>query len=479
MSFDWILTFFIGFIGLALASVGSTRVVDFMVFVYVFNRGVRRVVDFYVHHEFNPLSPISLAPLLVAAAMLLVALIRMDRLPGKVRMILWGLGAAAVYAFAIGFVNVRFAAVYALAEGLAPLGMFAFVLVVQPENGVKDRWIRSFSWAAILVSAYGWYQYLTIPEWDKFWLIETKMYGYMGIPEPTQMTVFSTMAERGVLAGFLGLGVVPMIVSKAWRPLPGLLGWAGVVLVFSVILLTLSRGGLLFAAIGTIAYLLVNRGRGAKQVAFAIAVLGIAGWFGIERIPNAERVTKRFESLGEMEEDGSFKGRVEIMSGGLGAVLQQPFGHGLGSAGALAARVNASSARPGITPDSGWFIIFLVYGIPGTALLLVALVSAWRLLNRRFRQPELRDRHVLLARCMLISLLPCCFAGDLLTGYSILWLALGCGISLPPRFARSVVIERSPAVRGSAGAGRPGGAGSGPVPGPGWEVLRREGREAE
>ena len=436
MSIDWIITFFIGFIGLALASAGSTRVVDFMVFVFVFNRGLRRMVDFYVHHEFSSLSPISLAPLLVAAAMLLAALMRMDRLSSQVRVVLLGLGAAAAYAFVIGFLNVRFAAVYALAEGLAPLGMFGFVLVSQPETHVKDRWLRSFAWAAILTSAYGWYQYLTIPPWDKFWLIETHMVGYMGIPKPTQMTVFSTMAERGVLAGFLGLSAVPMIVSKSWRPMPGILGWAGVVLVFSVILLTLSRGGVLFAAIGTIAYLIVNKGRGAKQVAFAIAVLGGAAWIGIDRIPNAERVTERFESLGEMQEDGSFKGRVNIMSGGVGSVLRRPLGQGLGSAGALASRVNAGAMAPGTTPDSGWFVIILVYGIPGTALLLGALFASWRLLNRRFLHPILRDRHVLLARSMLISLIPCCFAGDLLTGYSILWLALGCGISVPPRLAR-------------------------------------------
>jgi len=112
-----------------------------------------------------------------------------------------------------------------------------------PDARIKDRWIRSFAWAAILASIYGWYQYLVIPPWDGFWLMESEMYGYMGLPYPTQMTVFSTMAERDPLASYLGFSVVPMILSKRWRPLPGILGWAGVILVFSVILLTLSRGG--------------------------------------------------------------------------------------------------------------------------------------------------------------------------------------------------------------------------------------------
>ena len=82
--------------------------------------------------------------------------------------------------------------------------------------------------------------------------------------------------------------------------------------------------------------------------------------------------------------------------------------------------------------DAGWFNVALTYGIPGTALLLTALVSAWRLLVQRFRQANLRDDHVLLARAMMITLIPTCFVGDLLTGFSIFWLALGCGVVLPP-----------------------------------------------
>jgi len=104
------------------------------------------------------LSPVSLTPLLVAAMMFIPLSVYLHRLAPAVRAILLMLIAAVVYAFAVGFLRVQFAALYGLAEVLAPLGLFGFVLMVGPNTRIKDRWIRSFAWAAILASVYGWYQ---------------------------------------------------------------------------------------------------------------------------------------------------------------------------------------------------------------------------------------------------------------------------------------------------------------------------------
>ena len=139
------------------------------------------------------------------------------------------------------------------------------------------------------------------------------------------------------------------------------------------------------------------------------------------------------------------------MGGGFSSIAQEPLGVGLGSAG-LAARVNTGTVAGsgGKVGDAGWFQIILIYGLPGTGFLLAAMLSGWRLLGQRFRVPTLRDDHVLLARAMMITLIPTCFVGDLLTGFSIFWLALGCGISIPPRLSRPLTTER-PALGGPAG----------------------------
>ena len=425
---EWVITIVICLIGLGLAVARSTWIVDFAVFVFVFNRGLRRLVDYYINESFNPLSPISLTPLIVAGAMAIPLLIGFRRLPIWAKRVFFCLAGAIGYALVIGVAQQGLGAGYAFAEVLAPMAMAGYVVVRNPDLRVRDRWIRSFSWAAILASAYGWYQYLTIPPWDAFWVTEVGFIGYMGELEPTKMSVFSTMGERGPFAAFLGFSVVPMVVSSKWRTF---LGWPAVVLVFATILLTTARSGLLIAVIATLVFLLVNRGAKMGQISLAVVVVGLAAWFGMERLPGSERIIERFETLGNMEEDGSFQGRMEIMMGGPGALLRNPLGGGLGAAG-LGTRVNTGGAE--ITTkfgDAGYFQIFLVYGVIGTGLLLAALFLVWKRLGLYYRIGTLRNEHVLLVRALMIAMIPACAAGDALTGFSMFWLALGCGLAMP------------------------------------------------
>ncbi len=71
--------------------------------------------------------------------------------------------------------------------------------------------------AGVLAAAYGWYQYLTIPEWDAFWVKEVNFVGYLGKLEPTKMSVFSTFSDRGICSVYLALAGDPSIGVKRWR----------------------------------------------------------------------------------------------------------------------------------------------------------------------------------------------------------------------------------------------------------------------
>jgi putative inorganic carbon (hco3(-)) transporter len=426
---DWVIALVIAGVGCVLAANRSTWLVDYTVFIFVINRGLRRVVDYYINGAFNPLSPISLTPLVLSGLMFMVLFSNFERLTPFAKRFFQLFFLAYGMAFAMGILSVGIASVYALSESLAPLGIMGYVMVLNSNEAVKDRWIRSFSWMAIFASAYGWYQYMTIPPWDKYWLIATNMVGYMGIPEPTKMTVFSTMGERGVLAGFLGYSVVPMIVSKRWRTA---MGWLGVVLVFSAILLTLSRGGLIIAGVSTLIFLLINKGANKGTIIVGGVILGLAASLGVSRMPNAERITDRFESLQNMQEDGSYQGRTEIMQNSVGTVAAHPFGYGLGASG-MATRVNTGGvAVESMSVDGGYFDIFLTYGIPGTCLIIYGMWLVWRQLNQYFKVDMLRTEKILLARALMLSLLVTCFAGNFLTSFSILWLAMGCALSVSP-----------------------------------------------
>jgi hypothetical protein len=445
---EWVIAILLVAPAAVLAGKRSSYLIDYAVFIFVLNRGIRRIVDFYINGYFNPLSPISLVPLVVTLLMGLAVFSNQNRLPKYIKGIAGLFLAAFAIAGALGFIATQFAVLYAGAEVVAPLFLLLYAVLLNPPMEVRDRWVRSFAWGAILVSAYGWYQYLVIPPWDAFWLKATNMVGYMGIPKPTQMTVFSTMGERGIVAGFLGYSVVPMIVSPKWRTK---LGWLGVLLVFSVILLTLSRGGIIIAVVATAAFLIINKGAKMSQVIVAAIVLAVGAFYGISKIPNSERIVERYQkSVEDKSKDGSFEGRTQLMQAGVGALLSRPLGYGLGAVG-LATRINTGDTKGSAKfADGGYFDILLTYGLPGTFLMLLALWRVWQQLKLRYRNPAYKTDHVLLARALMLSLFVTCFAGNFLNQFSILWLAMGTGLAV-----RAVGPT---AGRGSrvAGNGKPG-----------------------
>jgi len=424
---DWLVALAIIAPAAWFAAKRSSWLIDYTVIVFVLNRGLRRVVDYYINGYFNPLSPISLTPLVLALLMGLVVFTHQKFLPRYAKVI-GGLFLGA-YAFsgAIGFINTQFAVLYALAEVLAPLFLMLYAILLNPAQDVRDRWVRAFSWGAILVSAYGWYQYVVIPPWDKFWLVATEMVGYMGQPEPYQMSVFSTLGERGVVGTYLGYSVVPMIVSSKWRTK---LGWFGVLLVFSVILLTLSRGGLLIAIISTAIFAVVNKGAKTGQIAIASIVLSLGAVYGISRIPNSERIMERYETLQDLSDDQSLVARQDILRLQSGNLLSSPQGFGLGATG-LANRINTGSTKvKAAVVDAGYLDILMTFGLPGSLLLLAAMLKVWKQLRLRYRHPQYRTDHVLLARALMASLLITCLLGNLLTVFSVLWLAMGTGLAI-------------------------------------------------
>jgi putative inorganic carbon (HCO3(-)) transporter len=454
---EWVIALMLVAPAAVLASKRSSYLIDYAVFIFVLNRGIRRMIDYYINGYFNPLSPISLVPLVITLLMGLVVFTNQKRLPKYAKVIAALFLAAFTIAGAIGFISTQLAVLYAGAEVVAPLFLMLYAILLNPPMEVRDRWIRAFSWGAIFVSAYGWYQYLVIPPWDAFWLKATDMVGYMGVPEPTKMTVFSTMGERGVVAGYLGYSVVPMIVSPKWRTR---LGWFAVLLVFSVILLTLARGGIIIAVVATAAFLIVNKGAKAGQVILAGIVLTVGAFYGITKIPNSERIIERYERTAEeIDEDASFQARTAIMQASVGTILSNPLGYGLGAVG-LASRINTGDAKTAARfMDGGYFDILLTYGLPGTFLMLLALWKIWKQLQLRYKSPIYKTDHVLLARALMISLVVTVFLGNYLNQFSVLWLAMGTGLAI--RVAGPMGRRAETKKRAETGKLRPEGAGRG------------------
>ena len=128
------------------------------------------------------------------------------------------------------------------------------------------------------------------------------------------MTVVSTFAERGPCASFLAMTAIAMIVSRRWRLL---LGWSEVLLILSTIILTFVRSGLILVAVGVLIHPVINRGKSALSIILLIAVVAVAGTLGLNRMPNSDRLTGRLSTLGNMQEDGSYQGRLGIANEGV------------------------------------------------------------------------------------------------------------------------------------------------------------------
>ena len=200
---------------------GSSLLVDYAIFLYVFNRGIRRVLD-WSQGEFNPFSPIVLAPLIATCFLLLPVFARFRFLHSTPKQILILFSLAIGYGTFVGFARNGIAALYAASEYLSPVALIGFTATAPVDDRTADRWMKSAAWLTVAACLYGWYQYLTIPPWDAFWVERVNL--YLGKLAPAEMTVVSTFAERGPCASFLAMTAIAMIVSRRWRLLFGVVG---------------------------------------------------------------------------------------------------------------------------------------------------------------------------------------------------------------------------------------------------------------
>src|SRR5258707_7338186 len=221
MTVEWVVFLFIVVPGLLYAMRGSSYLVDYTILVFVFNREIRRLVDYY-NHEFNPFSLISVTPLVMLGLLFMGFLWNFKALHRMAKQIFLLMMVAIAYGFVVGLLHNGLATLYQGAEYLATVGLMGYVAVNPADNRTADRWLRTAGIAGAVAAFYGWHHFLTIPSWDAFWVERVGFVGYLGRLHPTEMWVFSTFAERGPCASYLALAAIPMLVSRRWRVA---LGW--------------------------------------------------------------------------------------------------------------------------------------------------------------------------------------------------------------------------------------------------------------
>jgi putative inorganic carbon (hco3(-)) transporter len=421
-----------------LAAKGSSLLVDYAIFLYVINREVRRIVDWF-QGSFNPFSPIVLIPLIATCLLLLPFFSRFGSLHVTAKKIFILFFLAIGYGTFVGLARNGIAAVYAASEFLSPIALMGFTATAPVGQWTADRWMKSAGWITVGACLYGWFQYLTVPPWDAYWVQRVGFVGYLGKLAPTEMTVFSTFAERGPCASFLSLALIPIIVSRRWRLF---LGWPEALLILSTIVLTLVRTGLILVGVSILIHPLLNRGRAALGIVVFVAVIALAGFVGLNRMPNADRINRRLSTLGNIKEDGSFQGRVGIADGGLKLAISNPVGYGIGSSG-LGGRLNTGSVSDSgaLIGDNGYLEVLSSLGLPGGLLLAAGFVLVWRHLSTCCRF-GLVDDYIGLSRTFLVVFLIGMLAGNFFSGLSVMWVAFGQALS--PRMLEKLMPVDDP-----------------------------------
>jgi putative inorganic carbon (HCO3(-)) transporter len=449
---DWIIAFLIIAPAGFLAMRKSTWLVDYAIVVLAFNRGVRRMVDYYIYHDFNQQSPISLTPLVVALALLYVGVLQRGLFSTALRRILGVLSFSLGLGFVIGIFYNQLAAVFSLGEWLAGIGAMIFAASYRGGPTIADRWFKTAGWCAVLVAIYGWYQFFYLAPWDAFWLAEVKqVIGIEWESKPGLLSVFSTLGSRGDCAAFLGLAVIPMIANKRWRNWGG---WLSVVLILSVLVLTTVRTMFIIIALVAILQPLLSRGIGIGRVLVAAAVFVAAATFGLSKLPNAERYQARLSTLGDIQEDASYQTRMLNFERGIGWVLRNPLGEGIGSTGG---GVRLKKNGTAVVMDAGYIEIFAQFGWIGGVLFYAALWMMWREYSRRLKLTESRvDPFLSLGRATLVASVIFLFVGDIFSNFNLIWVIVGRALHpfSDPVFLRRWQEHRAQPIAGKTGTGQ-------------------------
>lgn len=410
---------------LVLASQKSNWLIDYLFFVVALNRGIRRIVD-YNNGYFNQFSLISLTPIIVGGLATLVVLIelnsRREQFGYRALKVLYLYTGLTAVAFLVGFVNAKFGAVYALGDYIAPIGLMGYAALHTHDLRLIARWGNSFALSALVVAIYGLWQFYTIPPWDKFWLIQVNFVGYMGVPEPGKMSLFSTMAERGPAAMYLCGGVMLLALRPGTL---SILRWPAVILIGYAMLLTNSRTTVIFAGLAVVLFPVLNRGASLITVSALVVGAIVFGPSLLSHLPG--QAAARVGSISSIEDDGSFVGRVGLLGHALSNSITEPLGLGIGSHG-MASRV-AKAAVAGGTDSTGYIENLRTYGWIGFGVFVFILWKIWES-SRDLVKHHLDDADVRIFRSWFLAGMAALFSGNWLAGASFFWVLAGHSLGL-------------------------------------------------
>jgi hypothetical protein len=374
---------------------------------------IRRLADF--QGGWNPVNPLMLTPLLVSGMTAVTVLRRAAALRAKSLFGFVPLFIALTYGTFVGIVTTGAAvALYSSLVWAVPV-LMAVHLAVHVEDYPTHRatLINTFAWGALVMGAYGLVQYFVAPSWDTYWMIVSDQLT-QGAPYPREIRVFSTMNSSGPFAFVISAGLLLLLIDDRRLRLPM------AATACASLMLSLVRAAWLGGALGFIYALSCLTPRRRLQAltvvlcaAFALGVTFLTGSV-------AETIGNRFDTLTNLQDDGSFQLRREFYTEFLSRAVTNVVGAGIGATSYVTRLGNYGEISGGFYGDSGIMQVPFVLGWFGTFLYVggIAALLGYGLAGRvPKRDPFLGIAKAIVVMVLaemifentLINVMGCCF----------------------------------------------------------------------
>jgi O-antigen ligase len=248
---------------------------------------------------------------------------------------------------------------------------------------------------------YGICQFFFVPPWDAFWM-ENSALTSIGFPEPMEVRVFSTMNTPQPFADYLLCGVMLSITSTRR------IRFLSMPIALLVLGLTMSRSAWGGGVVGMMLLITSLTARQRMRIVSLLVLCGVLLGAAVQVPQINEILTRRLQTFGNIQQDGSFNDRVQNQQQAIAAFQSSPFGLGLGADG----RSKNEGPTYGVPQqsltigDNGIEEVLLSFGWCGSIVFLIGFGGALLACLRTSRNAELMAvKAVLLALVCQIPLM--------------------------------------------------------------------------
>jgi len=418
--------------GVVLYTRNKPAFVSFVLWVWILSAWLHRVVDYRSLHSVEP-SPILTAPPAVTMLCAWSLITRARDLARSAAIPFVCAFAGLAYGTFIGLLNPQIGILFvgkALALWL-PAIFFGFFIYAHRDEFplIRRAFEQTILIALFLCSLYGLYQFFVLPPWDSGWIKNVGEEGVFGFARPMQVRIFGTISSSQGNAAYLMTSILIVIgLQKGWLRIPAI--------IFGIFCMPLTsvRTSWFGLAVGVIYLLLANTRKERMRV--AVFVLGgVLTIGGLLALPQAgEFVTKRFDTLFHLKEDGSAQERMLGTKRALHEAFNKPTGDGMGAMDTIhqlnIVKFKHARYHGDLGPHDN-SIVELLFSLGYIGSLLYVFGLAFAVYNC-FHGHNVHDPFTVSMISVLISLLSLTFLDSIMIGWwgIILWLTTSMAITM-------------------------------------------------